>query len=215
MVDQVEPCPFCGGNAVCSPADDSGEVVFIVSCQSCGAEVVKSFEAGAIEQWNTRTAYNPNERLSPANHDCLAKAKPGEPMFIILGRDPDGANIVRLWAQRRSDAGDPDHAGPVFAIADAMDDWRAKGNLPESAPDAANYPPIGVERLREAAPKDGSTLLVQNAGGFGCPALVSWDGEQWLQVDYQGDLRTDAVAIISFDSWQPALARTSPSGLRE
>jgi hypothetical protein len=82
------------------------------------------------------------DQLTSANRDCLVKAKPGEPMFIILGRDPDGGTIVRLWAQRRFDAGDTEHAGPVFAIADAMDAWRTAGNRPESAPDADKYPPI-------------------------------------------------------------------------
>jgi len=56
----------------------------------------------------------------------------------------------------------------------------------------------------ETAPKDGSTLLVQNAGGFGQPALVCWYRGSWIQVDYQGTMRMDAVKIISFDSWQAA-----------
>jgi hypothetical protein len=76
---------------------------------------------------------------SKANRDCLAKAKPDEPMFIILGRDPDGGNIVRLWAQRRFDAGDTEHAEQVFKIADAMDAWRAAGHRPESAPEPQAY----------------------------------------------------------------------------
>jgi hypothetical protein len=79
---------------------------------------------------------------SPANRDCLAKARPGEPMFIILGRDPDGATIVKLWADRRAAAGDPDHAAGVYALADAMREYAADPkNAPESAPDAAAYPP--------------------------------------------------------------------------
>lgn len=80
-------------------------------------------------------------KLTQANRDCIAKALPGEPMFVILGRDPDGATMVRLWAQRRKDAGDAAHADPVFAIADDMDAWRAAGHRPESAPPADAYAP--------------------------------------------------------------------------
>lgn len=98
-----------------------------------------------------------NLKLTEANHDCLAKARPGEPMFILLGRDPDAHNIVRLWAQRRRDAGDPGHAIPVLDIADAMQTYAAQPeNAPESAPPASAYPPINddnLKLLREAAEK--------------------------------------------------------------
>jgi hypothetical protein len=107
--------------------------------------ITRQLARAAIEALPAR-----NDELTPANRDCLAKAKPGEPMFIILGRDPDGGNIVRLWAQRRFDAGDTEHAGPVFAIADAMDAWRDDGHLPESAPDASAYLPIARNDERAA-----------------------------------------------------------------
>lgn len=91
--------------------------------------------------------------IGTGNHDCLAKRRPGEPMFILLGRDPDAHNIVRMWAQRRLDAGgDPDHCQSVFAIADAMQEYAADpANRPASAPNAEDYPalkspPIGGER---------------------------------------------------------------------
>lgn len=73
------------------------------------------------------------DNLDVANLDCLLKRLPGEPMFIILGRDPDGGFITRLWAQRRFDAGDTEHANSVFSIADEMDAW-ASTHKPESAP---------------------------------------------------------------------------------
>lgn len=96
----------------------------------------------------TRMPTDANASLDKANRDCLAKAKPGEPMFIILGRDPDGGTIVRLWAERRLAAGgDPEHANPVFVIADRMDDWRAAGNRSESAPEPSAYKALpNVER---------------------------------------------------------------------
>lgn len=51
---ELLPCPFCGDRAVCSPADDSGEVVYTVACMSCQAQITKCYVAGAIEQWNMR-----------------------------------------------------------------------------------------------------------------------------------------------------------------
>lgn len=80
-------------------------------------------------------------KLSPANRDCIEKAEDGEPMFIILGRDPDGGNIVRLWAERRRDAGDPTHALPVLTLADEMDRW-AETHLPRTAPPKEAYQPL-------------------------------------------------------------------------
>lgn len=81
--------------------------------------------------------------IGSGNRDCLAKRRPGEPMFILLGRDPDAHNIVRLWAQRRLEAGDPSHATPVLALAGQMEDYAADpANAPTSAPEAKAYPPI-------------------------------------------------------------------------
>lgn len=35
---------------------------------------------------------------NPGEFDCYANAKPDEPMFILLGRDPSAGALVRLWA---------------------------------------------------------------------------------------------------------------------
>ena len=85
----------------------------------------------------------PADDIGEGNLDCLAKRRPGEPMFIILGRDPDAEFITRLWGQRRHDAGDPEHAKQVFALADEMAAYEGK---PESAPDASAYPPAADAR---------------------------------------------------------------------
>ena len=76
-----------------------------------------------------------------ANHDCLAKRRPGEPMFIILGRDPDGHNIVRSWAERRLAAGgDPEHCEMGLATAERMRLYASDpANAPASAPPASAY----------------------------------------------------------------------------
>jgi hypothetical protein len=77
-----------------------------------------------------------------ANHDCLAKRRPGEPMFILLGRDPDAHNIVRIWAERRLAAGgDPEHCQMGLDTSERMKLYAADpGNAPASAPPASAYP---------------------------------------------------------------------------
>lgn len=37
----------------------------------------------------------------PGNYDCYGNALPDEPMFILLGRDPDAPFHVHDWALRR------------------------------------------------------------------------------------------------------------------
>ncbi len=107
-----------------------------------------------------RTTHSPSEaevgapsgtvwaEMERGNAECLKKRRHGEPMFIILGRDPDGAHVVRYWAQRRKDAGDPDHAAKAFAIAELMEGYSGTA---ESAPSAEAYASDKtVELLREA-----------------------------------------------------------------
>lgn len=38
---------------------------------------------------------------NPGKFDCYANAAPDEPIFILLGRDPDAPETVRFWAERR------------------------------------------------------------------------------------------------------------------
>lgn len=37
----------------------------------------------------------------PGEFDCYANALPDEPMFILLGRDPSGPDLVNDWADIR------------------------------------------------------------------------------------------------------------------
>lgn len=37
----------------------------------------------------------------PGVFDCYAEAKPDEPMFVLLARDPSAALLVRIWCQLR------------------------------------------------------------------------------------------------------------------
>ncbi len=94
----------------------------------------------------TVAAANDEGVVDKGNHDCLAKRRPGEPMFILLGRDPDAWQIVRAWAARRLNAGgDPEHSLQGMKTANAMREYAADpSNRPASAPDASAYPRLEV-----------------------------------------------------------------------
>lgn len=59
---------------------------------------------------------------NPGRFDCYSKAEPDEPIFVLLGRDPQAGNLIRQWAMERSRLGE---AGEVImealACAAAMD----------------------------------------------------------------------------------------------
>lgn len=38
---------------------------------------------------------------NPGEFDCYEHAKPDEPLFVLLARDPNAADLVRLWAAMR------------------------------------------------------------------------------------------------------------------
>lgn len=38
---------------------------------------------------------------TPGTYDCWEKAKPDEPVFVLLGRDPDAPAAIRKWAADR------------------------------------------------------------------------------------------------------------------
>lgn len=40
-------------------------------------------------------------KSSPGVYDCHSKANEDEPMFVLLGRDPTAAIIVRIWTKLR------------------------------------------------------------------------------------------------------------------
>lgn len=75
-------------------------------------------------------------QMEADNRACLEKRRDTEPMFIILGRDPDAANVVRYWAERRRDAGDPEHAAKAFAVAELMAGYSGEA---DSAPPPEAY----------------------------------------------------------------------------
>lgn len=61
----------------------------------------------------------------PGKFDCYANAKPDEPMFVLLGRDPVASLLVALWADLRRGIGETDAAmlSEAEACAEAMEAW--------------------------------------------------------------------------------------------
>lgn len=78
---------------------------------------------------------------NPGTHDCYTRAAPDEPMFVLLGRDPMAAALVRAWALMRGQAGEK---GVVIMnalkCADDMEKWArdaGKGDRIKSVQDLA------------------------------------------------------------------------------
>jgi hypothetical protein len=64
---------------------------------------------------------------NPGKFDCYEKAHPDEPMFVLLGRDPAGAAVVRFWMDLRAEFSNRDKDKAMLdeaaACAEAMDKW--------------------------------------------------------------------------------------------
>jgi len=68
----------------------------------------------------------------PAKFDRYTNALPDEPMFILLARDPNAPELVRLWACRRQElitlgskpASDRAMIDEAYECAEAMENWR-------------------------------------------------------------------------------------------
>ena len=63
-VDELKPCPFCGGRASLDVMPHKGSEWAAAECTACGAstDVYKNAES-AIESWNTRWGMNEFELL--------------------------------------------------------------------------------------------------------------------------------------------------------
>ena len=68
---------------------------------------------------------------SPGKFDCYESADPDEPMFVLLGRDPLAAELVRAWAAwRMKYRGPSEKVDEALACAAAMDEWRRRDDTP-------------------------------------------------------------------------------------
>lgn len=73
-------------------------------------------------------------KADPGKFDCYANALPGEPMFVLLARDPMFAELVRIWSDRRArdiacgerPLSDAAMVTEARECADAGEQWRRK-----------------------------------------------------------------------------------------
>ena len=64
---------------------------------------------------------------NPGSYDCYANAKPDEPMFVLLGRDPSAYMLVALWATMRRELGEDEaKVAEAEACAKAMLEYAQK-----------------------------------------------------------------------------------------
>lgn len=65
-------------------------------------------------------------KKNPSEFDCYAAAEDDEPMFVLLARDPDAPDLVRLWAakRKRREGVLSAKASEAFACAEDMETWR-------------------------------------------------------------------------------------------
>jgi hypothetical protein len=133
-----------------APADGPGEIVsdLLDMVEEARGEVARATERTVqaeerAARWE-RVLRTMLGDVGEGNLDCILKRRPGEPMFVILGRDPDGWRMVQLWAERRADAGgDAEHCVAVMRAAAEMRRYAENpDNASESGPDRSAYPPM-------------------------------------------------------------------------
>lgn len=63
-------------------------------------------------------------KREPGKYDCMNAAEPDEPIFVLLGRDPEAAATVRQWSHlRRARKSFSLKADEALLVADAMDEY--------------------------------------------------------------------------------------------
>jgi hypothetical protein len=71
---------------------------------------------------------------NPGKFDCYENAKPDEPMFILLGRDPTAWLLVRIWCALRDELGtaSDEQIEEAQACADALREYAGQlGKRPD------------------------------------------------------------------------------------
>lgn len=100
-------------------------------------------------------------KTNPGQFDCYAKAAPDEPMFVLLGRDPDAALAVAFWAVLRFlRTGQPlvgdeaDKIAEALACANTMDQYvrQVRGKF-EDANASGGRAAVAFEALTKGVPE--------------------------------------------------------------
>ena len=106
---------------------------------------------------------------NPGNYDCYANAHTDEPMFVLLGRDPIGGALVRLWAEARETL-KPGDKKIVEAqeCAASMDEWclRTAGREVHGALALLPFDMLAAEMTRRGA----TVTPAPHGGDFCSPA---------------------------------------------
>jgi len=79
-------------------------------------------------------------KINPGAFDCYHAAKPDEPMFVLLARDPLAPGLVRQWADHREKFASNDRslakAAEARRCADAMERWQSDRGVAVLTPTA-------------------------------------------------------------------------------
>ena len=81
---------------------------------------------------------------NPGKYDCLEKAEPDEPYFVLLARDIEAATAIRDWAMRSRHAQPLEKLKEALSCANAMDSWRSikeTANVLNALEPTSNVPP--------------------------------------------------------------------------
>lgn len=154
-----------------------------------GPDIIQGCEQVADLAWGLR---QPVEGVpqpgfdieASGNQDCLSKARPGEPMFVLLGRDPVMEATIRFWADAREQAmrrpyGDPDalpdtprewgHIDGARRFADAARAYRVRpvdGLADGSVPGDAAATPAGTSDAGFSFDRSGPNVIAVRGGVF-------------------------------------------------
>jgi hypothetical protein len=91
---------------------------------------------------------------NPGAFDCYAAAKPDEPMFILLGRDPMAASLVHLWALARAQLGEnPAKVSEALDCATALEAWaKDMGKTPQGVLSDRDVAELAIRLLKKFVP---------------------------------------------------------------
>lgn len=133
---------------------------------------------------------------NPGEFDCYAKAEPDEPMFILLGRDPLAADLVREWARRRVETRGPsEKVDQAIECAEQMDRWRTPVPTGEVEPHFAPQPLIQRARLErllasvvnQVSAENGSNTPDFIIGAFLVDCLLAFDQAVRTRAGWRGE----------------------------
>jgi len=100
---------------------------------------------------------------NPGKFDCYAAAKPDEPMFVLLARDPIAPQLVQIWAAVARLLGkDPEKIKEAQQCAEAMRAYlgtHGKQEFPVLAAIESTFT-VGPAAADEEEPTDETSQLV-------------------------------------------------------